>query len=92
MKIIIRVRVEEDLDRIFAWIAKDSPRAAANMIRRIPRSNRRLAVSSPAEMGRPGREPGTRELVEAPYIIVYEVHRDRGETHVLAIFHGAQNR
>lgn len=43
-------------------------------------------------MGGPGREPGTRELVEAPYIIVYEVHRERHEVHILAIFHGAQNR
>jgi plasmid stabilization system protein ParE len=70
MRIIVRARVEDDLDRIFAWIAKDNPRAAANMIRRIRDRIGRLALSSLAEMGRPGREPGTRELVEGPYIVV----------------------
>jgi toxin ParE1/3/4 len=92
MKILVRARVEDDLDRIFAWIAKDNPGAAANMIRRIRDRIGRLALSALAEIGRPGREPGTRELVEAPYIIVYEVRRDRDEVHILAIFHGAQNR
>jgi plasmid stabilization system protein ParE len=43
-------------------------------------------------MGRPGLDPGTRELVESPYIIVYEVHEARGEVHVLYIVHGAQDR
>jgi hypothetical protein len=28
----------------------------------------------------------------APYIIVYEVHKDRDELVVLGIFHGAQKR
>jgi plasmid stabilization system protein ParE len=32
-----------------------------------------------------------RVLVEAPYIIVYEVDEDRAELTVLAVFHGAQN-
>jgi len=43
-------------------------------------------------MIRIGRDPGTRELVVGPYIIVYEVHRDHDELSVLAIFHGAQDR
>lgn len=43
-------------------------------------------------MGRLGLNPGTRELIENPYIIVYEVHEDRGEIVVLAIVHGAQKR
>ena len=43
-------------------------------------------------MGRPGLEPGTRELVEPPYVIVYEVHDDLDEVIVLAVFHGAQDR
>ena len=42
--------------------------------------------------GRPGLIEGTRELVEAPYIIVYRVDNEREEIVVLAIFHGAQNR
>jgi plasmid stabilization system protein ParE len=62
------------------------------MIRRIRDRIGRLSLSSLAETGRPGREPGTRELIEGPYIIVYEAHRDHDEIHVLAIFRGAQNR
>lgn len=45
-----------------------------------------------AHMGRPGSAAGTRELVEAPYIIVYEVREDRDELVVLAVYHGAQSR
>ena len=43
-------------------------------------------------MGRPGLDPGTRELIEYPYIIVYEVHEDRGEIVVLYVVHGARDR
>ena len=43
-------------------------------------------------MGRLGLNPGTRELIGNPYIIVYEVHEDRGEIVLLAIVHGAQKR
>ena len=92
MKVIIRARVDEDLERIFNWIAKDNPRAAANMIRRIRDRIDQLGHSALAEMGRPGRDPGTREFVEKPYIIVYEVHHEGDEIEILAVFHGAQNR
>ncbi len=43
-------------------------------------------------MGRPGLDPGTRELIAYPYIIVYEVHEDRGEIEVLEVVHGARDR
>ena len=35
MKVTIRDSAEDDLDRIFAWIAKDHPRTAAEMVSRI---------------------------------------------------------
>ena len=35
MKVNVREAAEDDLDRIFSWIAKDRPRAAANMVVRI---------------------------------------------------------
>ncbi|MEA2904867.1 MAG: toxin ParE1/3/4 [Alphaproteobacteria bacterium] len=92
MKIVIRERADEDLDAIFAWIEKDNPRAAANMIRRLRVRIGRLAIPGLAHMGRPGLDPGTRELVEPPYIIAYEVHEERGEIEVLYIVHGAQDR
>ncbi len=40
--------------------------------------------------GRPGRIAGTREVVRAPYIVVYRVMPDAVE--ILRIYHGAQNR
>lgn len=43
-------------------------------------------------MGRPGVVAGTRELVERPYIIVYEIREAQDEMIVLGIFHGAQDR
>jgi len=43
-------------------------------------------------MGRAGLIEGTRELLEYPYIIVYQVHEDRGEIVILAVVHGAMDR
>jgi len=64
MKIVVRAKADEDLDGIFAWIAKDNPRAAAGMIRRIRQRIGRLAMPGLEHMGRPGLDPGTRELIE----------------------------
>jgi toxin ParE1/3/4 len=77
MRIIVREKADNDLDGIFAWIAKDNPAAARSVIRRIRQHIDRLATPGLENMGRPGREPGTRELIEPPYIIVYEVHEIR---------------
>ncbi len=92
MKVIIRESAEDDLNRIFAWIAKDNPGAAADVIARIRDRINLLEINSLAHMGRPGLDPGTRELVEYPYIIVYEVHEARKQIEVLLIVHGAQHR
>jgi toxin ParE1/3/4 len=92
MKIVVRAKADEDLDGIFAWIAKDSPRAAVDVIRRIRNRIGRLATPGLEHIGRPGLEPGTRELVEPPYVVVYEVHDARNEIEILTIVHGARDR
>ncbi len=92
MKVLIRPEADRDLDGIFEWIAKDNPPAAADTIRRIRSKLDLLATTGFGEIGRRGREPGTRELIVAPYVIVYEVHKRRGELVVLGIFHGARER
>jgi toxin ParE1/3/4 len=92
MKIVVRKKADEDLDHIFEWIAKDNPRAAVNVVRRIRARIGKLETQGLARMGRPGLDPGTRELVEPPYIIVYEVYEAQGEVHVLYIVHGARDR
>jgi phage-related protein len=51
---------------IFAWISKDNPGAAANVVRRIRERINRLGVTGLAHIGRPGLLEGTRGLVEPP--------------------------
>jgi toxin ParE1/3/4 len=92
MNVIVRESAEDDLDRIFAWMAKDNPRAAAEMVSRIRDRINRLELNPLAHMGRPGLVEGTRELVEYPYIIVYTVFDERREIVVLSIVHGAQDQ
>jgi toxin ParE1/3/4 len=92
MRVIIREAAEDDLHRIFDWIARDSPAAAAAKVKRIRDRINFLETDSLVNMGRPGLDPGTRELIEYPYIIVYEVHENRREVEVLSIVHGARNR
>jgi toxin ParE1/3/4 len=71
------------------YIAEDNPAAADRLVQRIFRATDLLA-RNPA-MGRPGRVPGTRELVVAdtPYIIPYRVRANAVE--ILRVFHAARN-
>jgi addiction module RelE/StbE family toxin len=64
--------LEEEAD----YIARDDPQAAAQVVERIAASVDLLA-SQPA-LGRPGRVPGTRELIVtgSPYIVPYRVRDD----------------
>jgi len=92
MRVIIRESAEADLDHIAEWIAKDSPSAAARLVATIRDRISVLETDELAHMGRPGLVAGTRELIEYPYIIVYQVHEDRSEVVVLSIVHGARER
>jgi plasmid stabilization system protein ParE len=92
MKVVIRAAAAADLDGIFNWISKDSPKSAAEMVRRIRARVNRLATTGLPHVGRPGRVRGTRELVESSYIIVYSVNEAADEVVVLAIIHGSRNR
>jgi plasmid stabilization system protein ParE len=92
MKVIIRGSADDDIDRIFAWIAKDNVRAATEMVGRIRDSIDRLELDALACMGRTGLIEGTRETRRAA--IHYCVHggrkpkRNRGAFD----FHSAQKR
>lgn len=81
-----------DLDHIFAWISEDNESAAHEMIARIEARIGLLATQGLEHMGRPGLDEGTRELIEYPYIVVYEVFENRSEIVVWSIVHGAQER
>jgi toxin ParE1/3/4 len=64
MKITFEPAARDELDHIFAWIAKDNQRAADELIARIEDKVTRLAAPELAHMGRPGLVEGTRELIE----------------------------
>lgn len=92
MKLVFDEEALDDLQGIFAWIAKDDAGAAANLVNRIFDRVERLAVPELTRMGRIGRDPGTHELIEEPYIIVYEVHERASEVRVISVVHGARER
>jgi toxin ParE1/3/4 len=74
-----------NLDEEAADVAADDPAAARRVVERVLNAVEDLATHP--DLGRPGRVPGTRELVvpRARYIVPYRV---RGETvEVLRVFH-----
>jgi toxin ParE1/3/4 len=77
-----------DVAEIYGYIAADDPRAAARVVQRIQGAVRLLAEMP--HRGRPGRWPGTRELVvvRTPYIVPYRVQADLVE--ILRVFHSAR--
>jgi toxin ParE1/3/4 len=92
MKVTFEPAARDDLDDIFAWIARDNPSAALAMIARIEDRVMRLENRELMHMGRPGLVEGTRELLEWPYIVVYKIDDVRQEIVIVSIVHGAQNR
>lgn len=92
MRVIIDEDAYGDIDHIAAWIAKDSPRAARNVVQKIIDAIERLSLFP--EMGRRGRAHGTLERVVSgtPYIVVYEISRKPDAVVVTAVFHGSQDR
>jgi len=77
-----------DLEAIGDYIERDNPAGADQAIARIFECADLLAVQP--NLGRPGRVPGTRELVvsDTPFIAPYRVLEDTVE--ILAVFHGAR--
>jgi len=77
-----------NLDEQAAYIATDNPEAAVRMVGRVCGAIEGLAEYP--SLGRPGRVPGTRELVVSgtPFVIPYRVRGDQVE--ILRVFHGAQ--
>lgn len=77
-----------NLDEQTAYIASDNPEAALRIAARVRGAIERLGRHP--SLGRPGRVPGTRELVVSgtPYVIPYRVRGEQVE--ILRVFHGAQ--
>lgn len=88
MKIRLTSFAAEDLEAIEAYIAEENPDAAARTVMRVLESINDL-LEFP-NIGRPGRVPGTRELVvgKTPFIAVYKVKSN--VLWVLRVIHGAR--
>ena len=85
MQIKWHARALADLDEVEIFIAQDNPFAAAKVVLRIIKTVSLL--NEQPGIGRPGRVPGTRELVvpDIPYIIPYRVKEDTIQ--VLRVYH-----
>jgi len=81
-------RALENLDDEAAHIANDNPRAAAEFVVRLRDAAAMLAAHP--DIGRPGRIPGTRELVVTgfPSPLPYRVRGNVVE--ILRVFHTAR--
>jgi toxin ParE1/3/4 len=75
-----------DLARLHDYIAADNVAAASKTVETMLSVIARLEPHP--ETGRKGRIGGTRELVVAPYVVVYRVRRTVIE--LVAIIHGAR--
>lgn len=73
-----------------AYIARDDPKAACRVVQRIFDQIDGLAQNP--SMGRPGRIPGTRELVVTgtPYIVPYRVNAGDETIEILRVFHASR--
>ena len=74
-----------NLEEEAAYVAADDPAAARLVVKRVLEAIDQLGEQP--SLGRPGRVPGTRELVVARtrYLVPYRVKRDTIE--ILRVFH-----
>jgi toxin ParE1/3/4 len=79
----------QDLSSVRVYIAEADPMAAREVVLRILHVVEQLLPNNP-HMGRPGRVPGTRELVipNTPYIVPYRVRGD--ELQIMRVYHSAR--
>jgi addiction module RelE/StbE family toxin len=86
-----RPAAETDLDVIFEFLEANNLRLAYRFAESL--SKAALSLATFPHRGRPGRKPGTRELIVVRlYVIVYKVGEAEGTVLILRIFHDRQNR
>ena len=87
MKIKWLRKALDNLEQEAAYISRENPAAARDVVYRIHK-NVALLAENPA-LGHPGRLPDTRELVvpETRYIIPYRVRPRLQQIEILRVFH-----
>ena len=88
MRIVWSPQAREDLISLFTYVTEDNLQAAKKL-RDLILSKVELLTNMP-HLGRPGRVPGTKELVidNTPYIIPYRCINDCLE--IVRVFHGSR--
>jgi addiction module RelE/StbE family toxin len=88
MRIVWSPQARDNLREIYLYIAEDNPYAARSVQERI--KERVVALQDNPAIGRPGRVPGTRELIVSgtPYLIPYRIRDSRLE--ILRVYHSAR--
>ena len=78
-----------DLASLRAYIMEDDPVAARGVVLHIIHNIEQLLPNHP-QIGRPGRVPGTRELVipKTPFVVPYRLQRNIIQ--ILRVYHGAR--
>ena len=90
MKIIWLGLALRDLRDQAEYIAEDDPDAAERLVTRVYEAVDRLAHHP--GLGRPGRIPGTRELVVSGTRLVIPYRVRAHQVEILRVFHGAQRQ
>jgi len=87
--IVWKVRAIRDRDAIHAYIARDNPARAYEVVLAITKAVNLLADFP--QLGRLGRKAGTQDLVvpRLPYIVPYRRRSDRIE--IIRILHTSRN-
>ncbi len=88
MRIVFSPQARDDLREIFRAIAAENPGAARALLKRL--RSRIMSLADNPHLGRPGRVPGTRELIipSTAYLAPYQVQDD--QLQILRIYHGAR--
>ena len=89
MKLVWTATAARDLREVRRTIAEHDPAAARRVVAALRQVSERLLVFP--HSGRPGRVPGTRELVipGLPFILPYTVRGDR--VVILAVIHATRS-
>jgi len=88
MKVLWSPEARQDLREIYLYLAAENPIAARALQQRIKQAVALLRENP--QIGRPGRLPGTRELVVSgtSYIVPYQISERRLE--LLRVYHTAR--
>ncbi len=78
----------DEFEALIHHISQDNPEAALSMAQNV--LDRIAQIQTFPNIGRPGERPGTRELVVAPFVVVYWLLTE-DDAEILRVWHGAQN-